>query len=128
MSTGTTPYDFGEDSPKDLPSFDINKPSLQGDLTCEENYRHWHEGEIIASFLAFDAASRQKQTITRIFRAEFAAGCYVKFAKKVLKEGKWDPKLDMEKSRDVRLKYVKSGKNGGESPAYRKIAEVKREV
>ncbi len=26
---------------------------------------HWHEGEVIASFLAFDATSRQKQTSTK---------------------------------------------------------------
>jgi hypothetical protein len=34
----------------------------------------------------------------------------------------------MEKSRDVRLKFVKNGKNGGEFPAYKKIVEVKREI
>ena len=34
----------------------------------------------------------------------------------------------MVKSRDVRLKFFKTGKNGGESPASRKIAEVKREI
>jgi len=67
---------------------------------------YWHEGEIIASLLAFDAASRQKQTITRVFRAKFAVGCYLKFAKKIQSEGKWDPKIEITKSRDVRLKYI----------------------
>ncbi len=42
-----------------------------------------HEGEVIVAFLAFDAASRQKQTGTRVFRARFASGCYAKFVKKL---------------------------------------------
>ncbi len=43
-------------------------------------------------------------------------------------EGKWDPKLEISKSRDVRFKWATKGKNAGESPAYRKVAEVKREI
>ena len=35
---------------------------------------HWHVGKIIALFFAFDAASRQKQSSTRVYRAKFAAG------------------------------------------------------
>ena len=89
---------------------------------------HWHVGEIIASFLAFNAASRQKQTSTRAYRAKFAAGCYMKFTKKMKAEGKWDSKVDIGKSRDVLFKWVQSGKNAGESSAYRKVAQVKREI
>jgi hypothetical protein len=89
---------------------------------------YWHESEIIASLLAFDAVSRQKQTITRVFGSKLAAGCYVKFAKKMQSEGKWDPKIEITKSRDVRLKYILSRENAGESPAYKKVAEVKREI
>ena len=64
MSTGTTLDDFREDSPKDLPSTDIDKPSSPHDFTCEENYRHWHEGEIIASLFYFDdVAVRSKPTL-----------------------------------------------------------------
>ncbi len=43
---------------------------------------HCHLGEIIASFMVCDVASRQKQTNTRVYRAKFAAGCYMKFAQK----------------------------------------------
>jgi hypothetical protein len=88
----------------------------------------WNECEIIACFLAYDAASRQKQNSTRVFRAQFATGCYVKFAKKRETEGLWDAKVDMVKSRDVRFKLNKTGKNAGETAGYINIAEVKREI
>ena len=90
--------------------------------------RHWHSGEIIASFLTIDAAKRQKQSCTKVFRAKFAAGCYIKFAKTLSSEGRWDDKVDFLKSRDLRFKFPKTRKNAGESAAYRKIVEVKREI
>ncbi len=84
--------------------------------------------QIYRIVVAFDAASRQKQTSTRVFRAMFAARCYLKFAKNMQSEGKWDPKIEITKSRDMRLKFILSRKNVGESPTYRKVAEVKREI
>ena len=40
----------------------------------------------------------------------------------------WDAKVDMVKSRDMRFKLNKTGKNAGETAGYRKIAEVKKEI
>ncbi len=52
----------------------------------------------------------------------------MKFAKKLEKKGLWDVKLDMVKSRDLRFKLNKTGKNAGETAGYIKIAEVKKEI
>ena len=84
----------------------------------DNDKRHWHSGEVIASFLAIDAAKRQKQSSTKVFRAEFAAGCYIKFAKSLSSEGRWDDKVDFLKSRDLRFKFPKTGKNARESTTY----------
>ena len=89
---------------------------------------HWTSGETIASVMSFEAARRQKATSTKVYRAEFAASCYPKFAKQLKTEGRFDETIDVEKSRDLRFKFVKTGKNAGESAAYRKVADVKREV
>jgi len=51
-----------------------------------------------------------------------------KFAKQLKTESKFDETIDVEKSRDLRLKFSRPGKNSGESAASRKITEVKREV
>ncbi len=90
----------------------------------EIDKRVWHKCELIVDFLEGDAANRKKNT--KIFRAQFAAGCYVKFANKLSTEGKWDSRIDMVKSRDLRCKFSKTGKYAGESAACKKIAEVKR--
>jgi hypothetical protein len=91
MSIVATP-DFDDiDITENLPMNETCKPPSLGEsigvpLSPQEgSFRHWHEGEIIASFLAFDAASRQKQTSTRVYLTRFAVGCYAKFAKKLLK-------------------------------------------
>jgi len=78
--------------------------------------------------MAFEAARRQKSTSTKIYRANFAASCYRKFAKQLKTEGKFDEAIDVEKSRDLRFKFSRAGKNLCESVVSRKIAEVKREV
>jgi hypothetical protein len=89
---------------------------------------HWHTGEILAAFLSFEAARRQKSTSTKLYRAEFAASCYPKFARQMKTEGKLDDALDIDKSRDLRFKFARTGKNAGESSAYRKIADVKKDI
>ena len=78
--------------------------------------------------MAFEAARRQKSTSTKIYCADFASSGYPKFAKQLKTEGKFDETIDVEKSRDLRLKFSRPGKNSGESAASRKITEVKREV
>jgi len=89
---------------------------------------HWHTGEILAAFLSFEAARRQKSTSTKLYRAEFAASCYPKFAKQMKTEGKLDKVVDIDKSRDLRFKFARTGKNAGESSAYRKIAYVEKDI
>ena len=78
--------------------------------------------------MAFEAARRQKPTSRKMYRANFAASCYPKFVKPRKTLGMFDEAIDAEKSRDVRFKFPKTGKNAGESGASRKIAEVKREI
>ena len=114
---------------EDTAATNATKPAAKNTTTSADKvYWQWHEGEVIASFLAFDAASRQKQTSTRLFRAQFAQGCFSKFAKKLVVEGIWDPNMDIVKSAELRCKFTRTGKNAGESAAFRKIAEVKREI
>ena len=88
----------------------------------------WSSGELIAAFLSFEAARRSKSTSTKTYRAEFAGNCFPKFAAQLKKEGLLDDAVDIENARVVRFKYNKVGKNSGESAAYRKVAEVKKEV
>jgi len=88
----------------------------------------WTSGESIAAFLSFEAARRQKSTSTKAYRVDFAASCFPKFAAQLKKEGIFDVAIDIEKSRDVRFKYSKTGKNLGESAAFMKVADVKKEI
>ncbi len=132
MATDTTPHVFIDDNVKKIPS-DIDSktpsswhvPSIVEDYGTDVVCWHLRDGATIASFLVFDAASRQKQTNARIYRAKFAVGCYMKFAKKLQTDGKMDPKLEISKPRDVRFKWIKARRNTGEWPAYKKVAEVK---
>ena len=64
-----------------VPADDSPEGIDKGDI--DERCGRWNECEIIACFLAYDATSRQKQNCTRLFRPQFATGCYVKFAKKI---------------------------------------------
>ncbi len=69
---------------------------------------HWHIGEILAAFMSFEAARRQKSTSTKLYRAEFAASCYPKFVKQMKTEGRLDVAFDIDKSRDLRFKFAGS--------------------
>ncbi len=80
-----------EKLPSDIDSSTTPLPNIVEDLGTGVVCGYWHDGEIIASFLAFDAAKRQKQTSTRVYRAKFAAGCYVKFASNIANRGEVGP-------------------------------------
>ena len=103
-----------------IPDEPLDKGTVRGS--------HWHTGEILAAFLSFEAARRQKSTSTKLYRAEFAASCYPKFARQMKTEGKLDDALDIDKSRDLRFKFARTGKYAGVSSAYRKIADVKKDI
>ena len=107
-------------SPDDVLDGPLEKDTVRGS--------HWHAGEILAAFLSFEAARRQKSTSTKLYRAEFVASCYYKFARHVKTEGKLDDALDINKSRDLRFKFARTGENEWESSAYRKIADVKKDI
>ena len=68
------------------------------------------------------------QTSTKLFRAQFCHNHYIKFANDMIKKGVWPRSLDPVESRDARCKYTRSGKNIGESPLTRKVAEVKKDI
>jgi hypothetical protein len=88
----------------------------------------WTSGELIAAFLSFEAARRQKSTSSKTYRVEFAGTCFPKFAAQLQKEGLFYYAIDNEKSRAVRFKYSKFGKNSGESSTYTKVVDVKKDV
>ncbi len=66
MSKPVTPPDADDIAPEDLPTTENNTTPSSDDLIggiCSSEaciLRQWHAEEIIASLLAFDAASRQK--------------------------------------------------------------------
>lgn len=97
MATDTTPQipDAVPDASGAVTSSSAPPPAMVCETTAnaidvgdDAGTWHWHLDKIIALFMAFDVNSRQKQTIARVYRAKFAAGCYMKFAKKMKAEGK----------------------------------------
>lgn len=86
----------------------------------------WTLGETFTSVMCEDASRRAKSHSTKFWRADFVVSCWVQFATKAVGLRLWDDTIDIEKSRDLRTQYLKSGKNVGESPSFRKAQDVRR--
>ena len=90
--------------------------------------KKWHEYELIVAFLSIAAARKSKQTSTKFHRGKFIYDAYLKFANDIDRKKLWPKGLDIAASRETRCKYFKTGKNIGESPTSRKVAEIRREI
>lgn len=88
----------------------------------------WRACEVIAGFKVSYMASTRKQTSTKLYRAKHMYESYPKIASDLKVKGLWPKDLDIIHSRNLRCAYAKEGKNVGESPLSRKVAEIKREA